>query len=45
MRSHLQTAVAVLAVASTILLLGYTAVAPRPLIALTDEIPTYADAS
>ena len=45
MRPHLNNAVAVLAVFSAIVLLGYTALAPRPLIALTDDIPTYADAS
>lgn len=44
MRRHFHNAVAVLAVASAIVLLGYTAIAPRPLIASTGDIPTYAEA-
>ena len=45
MRRHFNNAVAVLAVASAIVLLGYTAIAPRPLLTVTDEIPTHVDAS
>ena len=45
MRHHLNNAVAVLAVAFALVLLGYTAVAPRSLLASSGEIPTYADAS
>ena len=43
MRTRLQTLVAVMAVASAILMLGYTAVVPRALVTVTDEIPAYAE--
>jgi|tagenome__1003787_1003787.scaffolds.fasta_scaffold19505120_2 hypothetical protein len=43
MRYGFQNFLAVVAVASAILMLGYTAVAPRALLAPTDEIPSYAE--
>ena len=43
MRQRLSNTLAVIAVVAAILLLGFTAVVPRPLAALSNEIPTFAD--
>jgi hypothetical protein len=44
MRTPFENLLAVMAVASAIFFLGYTAVAPRALIKASDDIPAYAQA-